>query len=237
MGRKGAASPAISAARGSPSRRLSLLLGSWSARRSALAVAVLVLLGVGGFALTRELALPGRAATSPSPAAKPTRPAFSAAEEAYIQALWPIHGQVERSAARMALGQIFYKINELDRPSLKKRVDDALPHLPPVGGATPRADTARERSSATTRSTSPRSSCSSGPPSNCSGCSRTAGRTTCWPPTRSARRRPTRSARSGASSGRTSLRPTSRASARGWSRAHGGRHIDERGDVTADTWW
>jgi len=126
MGRKGAVSPAISAGRGSPSRRLSFFLGSWSARRSALAVAVLVLLGVGGFALTRELALPGRAATSPSPAAKPTRPAFSAAEEAYIQALWPIHGQVERSAARMALGQIFYKINELDRPSLKKRVDDAL---------------------------------------------------------------------------------------------------------------
>jgi len=56
----------------------------------------------------------------------PPKPAFTRAEEAYIQALWPIHGDVERSAVRMSLGKIFYKINELGKADLKARVDAAL---------------------------------------------------------------------------------------------------------------
>ena len=78
----------------------------------------------------KDAALPPVTARVDAPAistpAKPPKPAFTPAEEAYIQALWPIHGDVERSTARMTLGQIFYKINDMDRPSLKKRVDDAL---------------------------------------------------------------------------------------------------------------
>jgi hypothetical protein len=54
------------------------------------------------------------------------RPAFTRAEEAYIQALWPIHGEVERSAVRVSLGKISYKINEMGKADLKARVDGAL---------------------------------------------------------------------------------------------------------------
>jgi hypothetical protein len=58
--------------------------------------------------------------------ATPPRPAFTSAEKAYIQALWPIHGDVERSTVRLSLGQIFYKINDMDRATLKVRADEAL---------------------------------------------------------------------------------------------------------------
>ena len=54
------------------------------------------------------------------------KPAFTRAEEAYIQALWPIHGEVERSTVRVSLGKIFYKTNEMGKPELKSRVEDAL---------------------------------------------------------------------------------------------------------------
>jgi len=62
--------------------------------------------------------------TQPPP--RPARPPLSRAEEAYSQALWPIHGAVERSAVRVSLGQIFYKTHDMDRAELKTRVDDAL---------------------------------------------------------------------------------------------------------------
>jgi hypothetical protein len=98
-------------------------------KQTAIAVLVVLLLAVVVFAVTREItrtaARPATpvAATSPT---RPPRPAFTAAEEAYIRALWPIHGDVERSTARMVLGQIFYKINDMDRNTLKGRVTDAL---------------------------------------------------------------------------------------------------------------
>jgi hypothetical protein len=59
-------------------------------------------------------------------AVKRTRPALSADEERYIRALWPIHGDVERSTARMSLGQIFYTTKDLGAPELKARVEHAL---------------------------------------------------------------------------------------------------------------
>src|SRR5213593_167156 len=59
-------------------------------------------------------------------AAPEPRPPLTRAEEAYIRALWPIHGDVERSTVRMSLGQIFYKTNDLGRKDLKARVDEAL---------------------------------------------------------------------------------------------------------------
>ena len=91
---------------------------------------VLALLGVVAFAVNREATTTGRvpslASSRPNPVPTPQRPAFTRAEEAYIQALWPIHGEVERSAVRVSLGKIFYKINELGRADLKARVDAAL---------------------------------------------------------------------------------------------------------------
>jgi len=86
------------------------------------------LLGVVAFGVSREATPTGRPA-SPAisrPAATPPKPAFTRAEEAYVQALWPIHGEVERSAVRMSLGKIFYKTNDLGKADLKARVEAAL---------------------------------------------------------------------------------------------------------------
>ena len=91
------------------------------------AFGVLLLVGVLAFALVHEVRT-GRVATSvpPQPGSLPVRPPLSRAEEAYSQALWPIHGAVERSAVRVSLGQIFYKTNDMGRAELKTRVDGAL---------------------------------------------------------------------------------------------------------------
>jgi hypothetical protein len=67
----------------------------------------------------------GGAGTAAAPS-KPARAALSADEERYIRALWPIHGDVERSTMRMSLGQIFYSTKDLGAPELKSRVEHAL---------------------------------------------------------------------------------------------------------------
>ena len=129
MERKDAASRVLSVS----SRRRSVQSASprlWSPRvkRSVAAAAVLTLLGIVAFAVTYEATKAARAPTSvvSSRAAVPARPAFTLAEETYIRALWPIHGEVQRSTVRLSLGQIFYKINDLDRRALKARADEAL---------------------------------------------------------------------------------------------------------------
>ncbi len=95
---------------------------------SVFAVAVLALLGIVTFGVVREATTTHPVPTPALSRSAPTiqKPAFTRAEEAYIQALWPIHGEVERSTVRMSLGQIFYKINDMGKADLKKRVDDAL---------------------------------------------------------------------------------------------------------------
>lgn len=100
----------------------------FTTRRSVvlLAVAVAILTGIAIVAVARESKQRRLvAAVVSSPPAAPARPAFTRAEETYIQALWPIHGAVERSAARMSLGQIFYVINDMKQSDLKVRVDEA----------------------------------------------------------------------------------------------------------------
>ena len=102
--------------------------------RVALRAKVLLLaLGTSALAAVLAMALIHQATTDrvaksvpTQPASPPPRPPLSRAEEAYSQALWPIHGAVERSAVRVSLGQIFYKIQDMDRAELKTRVDDAL---------------------------------------------------------------------------------------------------------------
>ncbi|MCI0546625.1 MAG: hypothetical protein L0027_05015 [Candidatus Rokubacteria bacterium] len=86
---------------------------------------VLALLGIAVFALSREVGTTGRPGVSRQ-ALRPPRPAFTPAEEAYIKALWPIHGDVERSTMRLSLGQIFYKTDDMSRADLKRRVDEAV---------------------------------------------------------------------------------------------------------------
>ena len=92
----------------------------------ALFTLVVATLGVTvGVAISRETAAPPSAA-SPRPALPTPRPALSPAEQAYVEAVWPIHTEVEASSTRVALGTIFYKINELDRVELRTRLDTAL---------------------------------------------------------------------------------------------------------------
>jgi hypothetical protein len=96
--------------------------------RPKMLILVVVLLGLGGiltFAVSRETARISPA-VSARPSLRPPRPALSPAEEAYLRALWPIHGDVERSTMRMSLGQIFYKTQDLGRAELRTRVEQAL---------------------------------------------------------------------------------------------------------------
>jgi hypothetical protein len=130
MGRKGVAFPkGLRGTGDGPSVKI-LFHPQWplGVRGTALAATVLALLGVVAFGVTREVTTTGRT-PSPAlsrPAATPPKPAFTRAEEVYIQALWPIHGEVERSTVRVSLGKIFYKINELGKADLKTKVDAAL---------------------------------------------------------------------------------------------------------------
>ena len=130
MGRKGAASPEVLRGTGDgPSARF-VFHRRWplGVKGTALAATVLALLGVLAFSVNREATTTGRTPTPAlsHPNAPPSKPAFTRAEEAYIQTLWPIHGEVERTTVRMSLGRIFYKINDMGKADLKARVDDAL---------------------------------------------------------------------------------------------------------------
>ena len=90
---------------------------------AAVAIGTFVFFGLGD-----PRALSGDVATAAAAAvpAKPTRPALTAEEERYMRALWPIHGDVQRSTMRMSLGQIFYTNKDLAAPELKARVEHAL---------------------------------------------------------------------------------------------------------------
>src|SRR6267378_7915919 len=87
---------------------------------------VLVLVGIVIVAVAREATSRRLVAAAISRPTAPSRPPLTREEEAYVQALWPIHGAVERSAARMSLGQIFYVTKDLAPAELKARVDEAL---------------------------------------------------------------------------------------------------------------
>ncbi len=99
----------------------------WWAFRGRIGVAamgVVALVSILTLGLTRQAPTNAGAVTH-SPV-NPTKPAYTRAEEAYIQALWPIHGDVERSTLRVSLGKIFYTTNDLSRAELKTRIDAAM---------------------------------------------------------------------------------------------------------------
>ena len=145
MGRKGAVSPPVLSRNASHLPFLAYLRWPFTIKRTAMMAVVLALLGIVTVALLRELRhdSAGRRARNHDPR-QASQAGVHAGGEDYIQALWPIHGDVERSAARMTLGQIFYKINDMDRPSLKKRVDEALATYRRVRRATPGAPAAAD---------------------------------------------------------------------------------------------
>jgi len=103
---------------------------SWpfSGRMTMIAAGIAIMVAIGAVAVGHRPSALGHTTSSPvaSAPATPAHPAYTRAEEAYIQALWPVHGEVERSTTRVSLGVIFYKINEIDKPDLKARLDVAL---------------------------------------------------------------------------------------------------------------
>jgi hypothetical protein len=101
----------------SPGRR-------FSGKTAVVAVGLMVVLAVFAFSVHRETTM-SVSVTARAPA-NPPKPAYTRAEEAYIQALWPIHGDVERSTLRLSLGKIFYTTNDLSKAELKTRIDAAM---------------------------------------------------------------------------------------------------------------
>lgn len=55
------------------------------------------------------------------------RPAMTAAEETYAQALWPIHALVKQNAVNMAFAGIAYKMGDIKRAGVKARVAPLTP--------------------------------------------------------------------------------------------------------------
>ena len=92
----------------------------------ALTAVLVILVAAVIVAIAREATSRRLVAAAVSRPAAPSRPPPTRDEEQYIRALWPIHGAVERSAARMALGQVFYITKDLNRTELKERADEAL---------------------------------------------------------------------------------------------------------------
>jgi hypothetical protein len=93
-----------------------------------LAMLSIVLVGLGaviGFSISRETTS-SAATTGAQPLRVSSRPALSPDEQAYVDALWPIHTELEVAAERVALGTIFYKSEDLDRTELKARLEEAL---------------------------------------------------------------------------------------------------------------
>jgi len=106
--------------------RASVLLQLWTTPKTiVLGLLVVGLVSVLAFATTREISRTVTPVTAPAPA-RPMRPALSQVEEAFIKALAPIHGDVQRSLMRASLGQILYKTSDVSRADLRTRMEQAL---------------------------------------------------------------------------------------------------------------
>jgi len=81
------------------------------------------LLGILALAAIREVSTPPANARVARPALAPPRPPLTRAEEEYSLALWPIHNEVKASALKMTLGGLAYKLGEIDRATLKTKID------------------------------------------------------------------------------------------------------------------
>lgn len=91
-------------------------LGLWAL------LALLALLA--GYAALRELQRdPADARASPAANAfSDRRPALSADEERFVQALWKIHAEVRTAAVRMTFAGLAYKMGDGDRSSVNTKV-------------------------------------------------------------------------------------------------------------------
>jgi hypothetical protein len=96
--------------------------------RALAVVAVILVTAALTFAVSRAVtpSPPPNIGVTARPSTRPARPALTPAEETYMRAMWPIHGDVQRSLMRASLGQILYKTNDLTRDELKARMEQAL---------------------------------------------------------------------------------------------------------------
>jgi hypothetical protein len=87
-------------------------------------VVLMSLVGLLAVALSRELDTGQSSArtTGTRPILGTPRPALTAEEEAYAQALWPIHNEVKAGALKMTMSGIQYKTNNADAASLRSHV-------------------------------------------------------------------------------------------------------------------
>jgi len=96
----------------------------WGLKQLAIGALLVGLGAVAAIAMVRET----RQAPTPAEAAggaftgHQERPAFSAEEESYAAALWPVHEQVKTNAVKMTFTGLSYKMGEIDRGSVKGRV-------------------------------------------------------------------------------------------------------------------
>ena len=74
-------------------------------------------------AVIREVAAPQTQTPAPATAfGNPSRPALSAAEEAYAAALWPIHENVKRQAVNLIFAGLAYKSGDLAPAAFQARL-------------------------------------------------------------------------------------------------------------------
>ena len=92
----------------------------------ALVVGLIALVAV---AAVRETAKPKEEAVEVNSAygGHTQRPAMTAAEEAYAQALWPIHSLVKQNAVKMTFAGLAYKMGDIKRTGVKERVAPLTP--------------------------------------------------------------------------------------------------------------
>ena len=79
-------------------------------------------------AAVRETATPTEGGVvNPAYGGQAQRPALTAAEEAYAQALWPIHSLVKQNAVKMTFAGLAYKMGDIKRSGVKDRVAPLRP--------------------------------------------------------------------------------------------------------------
>ena len=92
------------------------------ARKLALAAVVILLLGVIGFAVQREMRSPAPRNAMPMTEREVDRPPLTPEEEGYASALWKLHVPVKQDAVRMTYAGLAFKMKEISAAQMGERV-------------------------------------------------------------------------------------------------------------------
>lgn len=94
-------------------------------KQIGIAAVLVCLCAVAAVAMVRETRQPAKSPAEVAGGAyagHQQRPAFSAEEEAYALALWPIHESVKTTAVRMTFTGLSYKMKDIDRNAVGRQV-------------------------------------------------------------------------------------------------------------------